>query len=709
MSRNRDVQAASTAEHLWEALLRASAGLQPHASWEQAQRALARVARALGADGAHLLADASTAGAAEPLVSWTASRDTPERDPLAILGDPSSEPPAARCLTVTGGAQTDDNARPQRVLLCPVRGDGADGATLLFWRPVDGCDWPPDLAQRIKPFARHVAGWLHHHGRHAGEAREPQVIMKDGARSALPEVRVQQLRRRVQSQRALVEASKLLVGGDEVDMDALLAIVGEATGADYAYLLIIQPDDARGLAPSLGRSTQRPPIDLSDYTHYEWHAAGRPVARSTPRPDAVPIDGETADSTTFAVPLLSTQHRLFGYLGIEFDDGASPLENEDVRLLNVLGDLLSSYLQRQISERALRESEQRYRHFVSTISDAIWRIDVDPPLPVDTAPAALAAALRRQGVMGECNEELARLVGVERPGRLIGRSVGLLATITGLSIVRDVVDAGFQLRGQEYTVERPDETERHFIVNTSGVVEEGRLHSLWGSTTEVTERVDLERRMVSALEQHQQRIGRDLHDNVGQLLTGVRMLAQNLQERHLPAGSDGHQQVSRIVDYADEAARHVSDLQRGLMPVQMERAGLAQGLQELAGNTDVLPEVECLYDHDGEADVHAPEPKLQLYRIAQEAVNNALKHGDPSRITITLRTDGPRLCLQVQDDGTGFDVNEGTRNSLGLHSMAYRARALGATLDIASTRGQGTTVRCTVDRADLHEPPEDAP
>jgi signal transduction histidine kinase len=212
--------------------------------------------------------------------------------------------------------------------------------------------------------------------------------------------------------------------------------------------------------------------------------------------------------------------------------------------------------------------------------------------------------------------------------------------------------------------------------------------------------------MVTALEQQQQRIGRDLHDSVGQLLTGVRMLAQNLEERHVQPGTGGHPQIQSIISYADEAAQHVSDLQRGLMPVQMERAGLAQALQELAGNTDVLPDVCCSYEHDGCTDVHAPETKLQLYRIAQEATNNALKHADPTEIVITLTSTKGMLHLGVEDDGIGFNVDERAHASLGLHSMHYRARAINAELDVQSTQGEGTTVRCRMSLDAVQARPE---
>lgn len=499
------------------------------------------------------------------------------------------------------------------------------------------------------------------------------------------------LHHRVRSERALVEASRLLVSGDSVEMEDLLEIVGEATGADHAYLVTITPDDENSSMPiaAVEQGQQRPPIELDAYNEYTW---------TTPNADPdVGFNGEDAGEVqTFAVPILSSDGQLFGYLGIEYEGESSPLQDEDARVLNVLGDMLCTYLQRQISERALRRSERRYRHFVDTISEAIWRIEIAPPIAVDQDADAQIDHVLERGVIAECNAEMARLFGLEQPEQLVGWNIDAAVQYTGRGIVEDFIAADYRLRNKEVVVRRGEESARHFIINTIGVVEDGYLVGLWGSSTEVTDRVELERRMVTALEQQQQRIGRDLHDSVGQLLTGVRMLAQNVADRYFGDESPGRNQIEKIIGYANEAAQHVSDLQRGLMPVQMERGGLAQALKELASNTNVFPDLECIYVHDDEADVTDQEVKLQLYRIAQEATNNAVKHAEASYIKIMLKAQDDRLVLQIEDDGVGFDLKASRSKSLGLHSMYYRARSINASLEIDAEPGMGTTIHCEV-------------
>jgi signal transduction histidine kinase len=213
----------------------------------------------------------------------------------------------------------------------------------------------------------------------------------------------------------------------------------------------------------------------------------------------------------------------------------------------------------------------------------------------------------------------------------------------------------------------------------------------------VTERVQLERRMVATLERQQRRIGKNLHDRVGQQLAGTRMLAQNLAHRHFPDPEEpGRTMIDRIVRYVQEAIQHVNDLQRGVMPVQVDRDGLAQALAELSSRTGMHEDIQCTYEHDGHTDVEDHEIKLQLYRIAQEATRNAVLHAEPATIEVRLETNGDALLLQVKDDGTGFDDpgNTSTDAAFGLHSMRYRARAIGADLQIDTEPGRGTVVRC---------------
>jgi signal transduction histidine kinase len=389
---------------------------------------------------------------------------------------------------------------------------------------------------------------------------------------------------------------------------------------------------------------------------------------------------------------------MYGYLGIEQGPETVLSADEDTRVLSVLGDLLCTHVEQRMSEAALRRSRQRYRHFIDATSEAIFRVQFREPVDVRAPAEKQRQKMRRHGVIAECNAPMARLIGVGDPQSLVGRPFATLLSLVDARMVEDAIAADYLLHNRE-VVSFTDDRVRHFVINAVGVRHGSRLVGLWGSAVEVTDRVELERRMVTALERRQRQIGRDLHDRVGQNLLGTRMLAQNVARRLEEDGDPAAaQSIERIVRYVEEAIQHVSDLQRGVMPVQVERDGLAQALQELASRSDQHDGIQAAFHHDGRADVHAEEVKLQLYRIAQEAIRNALAHARPSRLTIALGERAAGVVLAVSDDGAGFDVETARRRheAFGLHSMQYRARAIGADLEVRAHPGEGTTVRCTV-------------
>ncbi len=536
------------------------------------------------------------------------------------------------------------------------------------------------------------------------------VVLRDVTRARRHEAH---LRHRARMEHVLAEVTQLFVSPGSIDPEELLRALGRATEAHRVYLITTPPDrpeEGRGGAVLLGRtngtcpqaastqaaSTQAQhrtgwPVGLDDYTYQEW-CVSEGYASNSFGDGAYEHDEQWA---TFAVPVLSPQGKLYGYLGIEYDGAAPAWLVEEKRMLDVMGDVLSAYLERQMAETALKASEERYRSFVTTISEGIWCVEPAQALPVAGEAAGQVKALREQAVVTECNDSMAHVLAAASAEQAVGRRAGaLLPDDLAARFFADFVAQDYQLQNEQYTVEAEGQEPRHFIANAVGVVEQGRLVRLWGSWTDVTARVDLERRMVSALEQQQQRIGHELHDGVGQLITSVSMLSENLAQRYFGEGEQGYDQAQRIVRFTRQASQLLRELQRGLAPVQVQGRGLADALEQLARSTDELPGASCQYDHDGATDVTENEAKLQLYRIAQEATNNALKHAEPSQIQISLRRQEDGGVLQVRDNGKGFAVEEHRTTSLGLHSMAYRARSIGADLNIRSAPEQGTTVQC---------------
>ena len=192
---------------------------------------------------------------------------------------------------------------------------------------------------------------------------------------------------------------------------------------------------------------------------------------------------------------------------------------------------------RDVTDR--KRSEERYRNFVQTISEGVWRIDLAEPTSALALPYLQADRILTHGYLAECNTMMTRLLGAERTEAVIGQPIRTLVPSLDRRLVQTFVEDGYRLHNYELTVQGEGASPRHFALNAVGRIERGALVRIWGSCVEVTERVEMERRMVAVLEEQQERIGRDLHDSVGQLLTGIRMLSENLGTRYFDAGRRG--------------------------------------------------------------------------------------------------------------------------------------------------------------------------
>jgi PAS domain S-box-containing protein len=214
--------------------------------------------------------------------------------------------------------------------------------------------------------------------------------------------------------------------------------------------------------------------------------------------------------------------------------------------------------------------------------------------------------------------------------------------------------------------------------------------------TDVTERRQLEREILEIAGREQLRIGSDLHDGLGQDLTGVALMLRSVVAQLRKENSAARADVEDIISLVNGAIESTRAMARGLAPVGADRGGLIAGLQSMAVrgmerygvrahfNTSLK---EPLTLDDGAA--------THLYRIAQEAFTNAIRHGRVTQVTIDLATAEGTLTLSVQDNGRGFDERNASNNGLGLKLMRYRAQMLGGDVTIANNKAGGVIVRCT--------------
>lgn len=214
------------------------------------------------------------------------------------------------------------------------------------------------------------------------------------------------------------------------------------------------------------------------------------------------------------------------------------------------------------------------------------------------------------------------------------------------------------------------------------------------------QRRQLERDIVSVSEHEQQRIGQDLHDGLCQQLAAISLAARALAEDLETHYREGVGDAVMIADSVQQAMMEARSMARGIFPVHVDRAGLAAALQELAATTSRLTGVHIDVHETEESQVNSPETAMHLYRIAQEAVANAVRHGGAQHIVITLRSRGGNVEMTVDDDGSGVkesaaQISLAGGGGMGLRTMRYRAQILGAHLDVFPRSTGGTRVSCS--------------
>lgn len=234
---------------------------------------------------------------------------------------------------------------------------------------------------------------------------------------------------------------------------------------------------------------------------------------------------------------------------------------------------------------------------------------------------------------------------------------------------------------------------RHWLITTFPMVERSGRNLQGLAGIDITQRRLVERELLRVSDAEKNRIGSDLHDGLGQYLTGISCLSaalrDKLQAHQRPEAND----AATISSLVQEAIAQTRALARGLCPVQLETSGLETALEDLTFQVQRLHGLECEFEPRGTVDVET-SVALHLYRIAQEAINNAIKHASAKRIRVTADFSRDNKILCIEDDGCGFDPDVEPGPSSGMSLMPYRAAMIGGTLTVTSQLNVGTKVEC---------------
>jgi len=333
-----------------------------------------------------------------------------------------------------------------------------------------------------------------------------------------------------------------------------------------------------------------------------------------------------------------------------------------------------------LAKMALRDSEERLRGILHTAVEGIITIDVRGIME-SVNPAARKLFGYTQEEMVGCN------VSMLMPQPFSGEHDHYLGNYikTGhakiIGIGREVV--GRRKDGSLFPMEL-----------SVGEVQLAGERFFTGIVRDITDRKRLEKEVLEISDREQRRIGQDLHDDLCQHLAGIglmsEVLEQKLEANSMQEAADAH----RIAEHVQAAIEQTRMLARGLSPVERESVDLPGALKELASNTEQMFRIRCIFEAGDPIGAVDDAASTHLYRIAQEAISNAMRHGGANKITILLESEGSDAVLSVSDNGSGFGEPKKDRRGMGLRIMQYRAGMIGGTLEIGQGNGKGAVVAC---------------
>lgn len=347
--------------------------------------------------------------------------------------------------------------------------------------------------------------------------------------------------------------------------------------------------------------------------------------------------------------------------------------------------------ERKRAEQALRDSRERLQAILNSAADAVITID-------------------GHGLIESVNPAAEKMFGYTA-AEMIGQNVDLLMPAPyreqhdralanyPMSGVSKVLGSGREVQGR-----RKDGS---VFPLELAVSEMNHLRLFTGILRDVTRRKELEREVLEVAAAEQWRIGQELHDSTGQELTALGLLAEGLVDVLRQRSATEVALAVKMAAGVRRAQAQVRDLARGLIPVEVDAAGLMAALAALAGRTRGVNGVRGTFDCPEPVMVEDNQTATQLYRIAQEAVANALRHSQARQLTIALAGDAQSVTLRVCDDGVGVPPEAAEGPGLGLKIMRYRAELLGARLSIAAAAPRGTLVTCSLTKGKPHVPQQE--
>ena len=351
-------------------------------------------------------------------------------------------------------------------------------------------------------------------------------------------------------------------------------------------------------------------------------------------------------------------------------------------LAQAVEGLESEVRERVSTEEALRRSETKYRDLVQNASSIIMRRDLDGKITFFNEFAQQFFGYSEQDILGR------NVIGTIIPERdSSGRDMAAIVGDIGHHPEQNAAseDENMRRNGERVQIAWANRPIRN---------EHGDIVEILCVGNDITEHRRLEEEVLRISEIERQRIGQDLHDSLGQTLSGVSCLTQVLHRRLLEKSLPEADDVARIESVIGDSVNLARALARGLSPVGIEPNGLMAAIKELSSDMEDLFGTSFVFRCDDDVRVEDNTVATHLYRIAQEAAHNAVRHGKPNEVIISLASTNGDVVLTVADDGVGVPQDMEEADGMGCRIMRHRAKMIGACLEIGPRRRRGVIVTC---------------
>ncbi|MDZ7806442.1 MAG: PAS domain S-box protein [Gracilimonas sp.] len=307
--------------------------------------------------------------------------------------------------------------------------------------------------------------------------------------------------------------------------------------------------------------------------------------------------------------------------------------------------------------------------------------------------------INKKGAILSLNPAVERIFGYSK-SEMIGEQLCSFLTLPTQDFINtDLVGRRKMLMGKNRQVQAVHKDGHIFPVELSlNEIKLGKHFILTGLIRDLTESRKLEAEILKAAESERLKLGQELHDGVGQMLSAIAMISGNLARKAKANNLPGANELDGITSMIQEADEEIRQLSHGLAHVELQNEGLQLALKGMCERFQSISDTHCRFICSPGLEIEDYMTSLHLFRIVQEAIQNAIKHGNPGQITVKLQKEENHVILSIEDDGDGFsnDIHQEKLKGMGLNTMQYRAEILGGSFSVENTSDGWTKVRCII-------------